>query len=356
MSLCILSYTKRLSNNWGRVERMGKVTTSLVISFLFILPPVLVLAQGFSGARGFNGGGFARGSIGSFSPRSTVSGFRGGFGNRGVSSNSRTGLRSSRGFGNSGFSQRSASNFTPRTANTNTLEPQLPNASNQKMRLLASGNRFGGFGSRSFSRTDNFSPHSMGNKVIAKEEVNTHHENTLDTSIPARTEIIHWVNRRNGVSQFTNNVSSIPQGEKTTVVTGTQAVSSPRGLHAGSSPITSLSSEHTFSSTSRSTLGLVLKQTDNSIHSDHRFMVDNNQGSTNIVFNFFFGTPFFVSPFSFFPNSSFFFGFNPFNNFFFFNSFLVQPTFFPVFCNPFPFQPIFFFNTPVVAFNDVNID
>lgn len=355
MSLCILSYTKRLSNNSGRIERMRKVTTSLVISFLFILTPVLVQAQGFGGARGFNGGGFARGSIGSFSPRSSVSGFRGGVGNRGVSSNLRTGLRSSRGFGNSGFSQRSASNFTPRTVNTNTLGPQLPNASNKKMGSLTSGNKFGGFGSRSFSRTDNFSPHSMGNKVIAKEE-DISPESTLDTSIPARTEIVHWVNRRNGVLQFTNNVSSIPQGEKTTVVTGTQAVSSPRGLYAGSTPITSLSSEHTFSSTSRSTLGLVLKQTDNSIHSDHRFMVDNNQGSTNIVFNFFFGTPFFVSPFSFFPNSSFFFGFNPFNNFFFFNSFLVQPTFFPVLFNPFPFQAIFFFNTPVVAFNDVNID
>jgi hypothetical protein len=196
----------------------------------------------------------------------------------------------------------------------------------------------------------------MGNKVITREEGITPPENTLDTYTLARKEIVHWVNRNNGVPQFTNNFSSIPQGEKTTVVTGTQAVSSPRGVHGGITPATSLSSEHTMSSTSGSRLGLVVKQNDNSIHSDHRFRADNNQGSTNIVFNFFFGTPFFVSPFSFFPNSSFFFGFNPFNNFFFFNPFLFQPTFFPVFFNPFPFQPIFFPNTPMFAFNDMNID
>lgn len=335
---------------------MRTVKRSLVISFLIILSPVLVQAQGFGGARGFNGGGFGRGSISSFGRGSTVSGVRGGFGNRGLSSTLGTRLRSSRGFGNSGFSQRSASNQTRRTVNTNTLAPQLPNASNQNMGSLTSGNRFRGFGSRSLSRTDNFRPHSMGNKVIARGEGITSPENTLDTSTPARTEIVHWVNRNNGVPQFTNNISSIPQGEKTTVVTGTQAVSSPREVNGGITPATSLSSEHTMSSTSGSRLGLVVKQNDNSVHSDHRFREDNNQGSTNIVFNFFFGTPFFVSPFSFFPNSSFFFGFNPFNNFLFFNPFLFQPTFFPVFFNPFPFQPIFFPNSPVFAFNDMNID
>jgi hypothetical protein len=335
---------------------MGTVTRSLVISFIIILSPVLVQAQGFGGARGFNGGGFGRGSIGNFGRGSAVSGFRGGFGNRGIRSTLGTSLRSSRGFGNSGFSQRSGSNLPQRTVTTNTLASRLPNASNQNMGSLTSGNRFRGFGSRSFSRTDNFSPHSMGNKLIAREEGITPPENTLDTSTPARKEIVHLVNRNNGVSQFTNNISSIPQGEKTTVVTGTQAVSSPRVLHGGITPATSLSAEHTMSSTSGSRLGLVVKQNDNSIHSDHRFRVDNNQGSTNIVFNFFFGTPFFVSPFSFFSNSSLFFGFNPFNNFFFFNPFLFQPTFFPVFFNPFPFQPIFFPNTPMFAFNDMNID
>lgn len=335
---------------------MGIVTRSLVISFIIVLSPVLVQAQGFGGARGFNGGGFGNGSISSFGRGSTVSGFRGGFSNRGVGPTSGTRLRSSIGFGDSGFSQRSASNLTPRNVNTDTLPIRPLNPSNPKMGFVKPVNSSGGFGFRSFIRTNNLNLNSMGNKVIAKEEGNTSPENTLAAATPARTEIVQWVNRRNGGLQFTNNISSIPQGEKTTVVTGTKAVSSSQGLDGGITLTTSQSSEPTLSSISRSTVGLVVKQTDNSIHSDHRFIVDNNQGSTNIVFNFFFGTPFFVNPFSLFPNFSFFFGFNPFNNFFFFNPFLFQPTFFPVFFNPFPFQPIFFFNTPVFTFNDETID
>jgi hypothetical protein len=385
---------------------MRKVTISLVTSVLIILSPVLVQPQGF-GAGGFRGGGF-----GGISRGSTVSGFRGGFSNggvtptfRGVDLGSSTGFvssgfgqrgfdsrfstltrssrfgstsnstpsnlntdtlesqlpnaigpkarllqpvhrfknfsrGSSKGFVNSGFDQSTTSNLTPSNLNTHILTPRFPNAIDPKARLVQPIDRLKSFSSSSFTRTNDFKSNSLRNKVITNEEGNTPPDN-LSTS-PTTTEIIHWVDRRNGVMHFTNRISSIPKGEETTIVTGKKAVSTSRESNVGSTLTPSQSSKHTLSLTSESTVGLAMRGTTNSINSDNGSVVDDSSGSTRtkVVFNFFFGTPFFVSPFSFFPGFSFFLGFNSFNSFFS-NPFLFQSLFFPEFFNSFVFQPLF---------------
>jgi hypothetical protein len=391
--------------NSRRGKRMGKVTLSLIISVLITLFPVLVQAQGLraggfgkggSRSSGFGMNGSSRGGMVSnlgrgFVNRGTTSNFesmnlgknRGfvnsGFGqgrfSSGFSDNRSNFTRTSnltsstlhtsnfsnrlstvnrfrsRGLTNSGFSQINPPNLNSSNLNVDTLT-HLPNAVNTKAGLIKPVNRVKSFDSRSITRTNDFN----FNPVITDEETSALTDD-LSTPPTTRTRIIR-VERKNGVMHFTN-ISSTSGGEETTktLFVRKKAVSTSRGSNLDG-VLTASQSKDVLSSNSKMALGLTkVKPTTNSVSSHHDSVVnDDLVVNKKIVFNFFFGSPLFVSPFGFslfFPSSGFFFV-CPFNNFFFFNPFVFHPLvpspFFafrplvpsPVVFNPFLFHPVFF--------------
>ena len=214
----------------------------------------------------------------------------------------------------------------------------------------------------------------------------------LSNSSVRTTEISHWVDNKTGVQHFSNNVTSFRRGRETIVfVNGKKTDSKSAKLNSNKTNTTvSRSSKNSLSAPKVAALKPRVTRNNYASDSNRELALDSNSRKATAFHHgrdhkrfhhhFHHHHSFVVSPFFTFPQSAFFFAFNPFvfralvlspfftfstlPNLFFvtspfiplipsplFDPFVFRPVFFPSFSNPFSFGSVFFFNNSIIINN-----
>lgn len=230
--------------------------------------------------------------------------------------------------------------------------------------------------------------HGPGSLTNTEEvETNSSRSKLSNTSVRT-TEIAHWVDNKTGVQHFSNNVTSFRRGRETIVfVDGKKVDSKSATLNSNKTSTTVFrSSTNSLSGLNIDALEPRVTRNNHASGSKRELALDSisrkatafHHGRDHKRFHHHsHHNHFFVSPFFTFPQSAFFFAFNPFvfralvlspfftfstlPNFFFvtspfiplipsplFDPFVFRPVFFPSFSNPFSFGSVFFFNNSII--------